>query len=188
MNKPRPPIVPDSPNFDPEEVLIEYLARKGMKLTNQRRTILREFFEVSEHMSAEELYQLVRASDPSIGQATVYRTLNLMRDAGLVRELRFSGDVTIFEPRLDSSHHDHLVCQECGRTYPVLDENIEKLQHKLADAHNFVLTSHRMYLFGICHECRERDPHKAARIVRNLEQGREQGGKKSGKGGAASSE
>jgi Fur family ferric uptake transcriptional regulator len=138
----------------PEDIFTVYLAQKGMKLTTQRRLIVKEFFQASEHMRAEDLYQRVRHTDPSVGQATVYRTLNLLRDAGLARELRFSNDVTIFEPRSDSTHHDHLICEECGKTVPVLDEIIEQLQNRLAEQHGFKLTSHRMYLYGICPDCR----------------------------------
>jgi Fur family ferric uptake transcriptional regulator len=141
--------------LNPEDVLTAYLAKKGMKLTNQRRLIVREFYKADEHMSAEELYQLVRKVDPSIGQATVYRALNLMRDAKLARELRFGTDVTIFEPHAGGTHHDHLVCEECGKTVPVLDEQIEALQTKLAEIHGFKPTSHRMYLYGICGECQK---------------------------------
>lgn len=146
---------------NPEDALTAYLAKKGMKLTNQRRLIVQEFFQPEAHWTAEELYQKVRKADPSIGQATVYRTLNLLRDAKLARELRFSNDVTIFEPRTSGNHHDHLICEECGKTMAVLDERIEELQTELARKHGFEPTSHRMYLYGICADCqtapKERD-------------------------------
>ncbi len=138
---------------NPEEKLAVYLAKKGMKLTNQRRLIVSTFCDhASEHLSAEELYQKLRVIDPSIGQATVYRTLKLMLDAGLARELHFGDDVARFEPYA-SDHHDHLICEECGKTVPVFDEKIESLQANLAAQHGFKPTSHRMYLFGICKEC-----------------------------------
>ncbi|MDR2051058.1 MAG: transcriptional repressor [Deltaproteobacteria bacterium] len=141
----------------PEEKLAGYLSRKGMKLTSQRRLILAEFYRGTEHhLSAEDLYQKLRVLDSSIGQATVYRTLKLMRDAGLARELHFGDDVTRFEPYLNTIHHDHLICEECGKTVPVLDEHIERLQSELAEQHGFKLTSHRMYLYGICLECMEK--------------------------------
>ena len=140
---------------NPEATLAAYLARKGMKLTSQRRLILAEFYKAEEHLSAEELYQKLRAVDGSIGQATVYRSLRLMRDAGLARELHFGNDVTRFEPFLEAPHHDHLICEECGKTVPVLDERIEQLQANLADLHGFKPTMHRMYLYGICPDCQE---------------------------------
>ncbi|MCL1890303.1 MAG: transcriptional repressor [Desulfovibrionaceae bacterium] len=143
-----------------EEKFAVYLSRRGMKLTSQRRLILAEFYKSEEHLSAEDLYRRLLGLDASIGQATVYRGLKLMRDAGLARELHFGGDVTRFEAHLESAHHDHLVCEECGKTVPVLDEHIERLQADLASRHGFRLTSHRMYLYGICPDCRggERRP------------------------------
>lgn len=145
----------------PEDIFSYYLSKQGMKLTNQRKLIVSEFFNVEEHrehLSAEDLYQKLRSIDPSLGQATVYRTLKLMRDAGLARELNFGDDVTRFEPKVGTSHHDHLICESCGKTLAVLDENIEVLQTNLARAHGFKLTGHRMYLYGICHECQTADP------------------------------
>ena len=96
---------------NPEHKLADYLAKRGMKLTSRRRLILAEFYKSSEHLSAEDLYQKLRILDSSIGQATVYRSLKLMRDAGLARELRFGSDVTRFEPHLEADHHDHLICE-----------------------------------------------------------------------------
>ncbi|MDR2891686.1 MAG: transcriptional repressor [Deltaproteobacteria bacterium] len=141
-------------SINPEKQLAAYLAETGLKLTNQRRLILQEFYHEEGHYSAEDLYQKVRKADATIGQATVYRTLNLLRDAGLARELHFGNDVAMFEPILDTVHHDHLICEKCGKAVAVLDEKIEELQTELAMRHNFKLTSHRMYLYGICAECR----------------------------------
>lgn len=141
---------------NPEQQLAEYLAKHGMKLTNQRRLILSAFYEAEAHLSAEELYQQLRSIDGSLGQATVYRTLKLMKEAGLAREHRFGDDVTRFEPRLGASHHDHLICDECGATVPVFNEQIETLQSELAHAHGYKPTSHRMYLYGICPDCQKK--------------------------------
>lgn len=141
---------------DPEKQLADYLAKNGMKLTNQRRMILSAFYKAEEHLSAEELYQQLRTVDSSLGQATVYRTLKLMKDAGLAREHRFGDDVTRFEPRLGEEHHDHLICEECGATVPVFNEQIEKLQGKLAKDHGYKPTWHRMYLYGICPDCQKK--------------------------------
>lgn len=138
---------------DPEQQLADYLAKNGMKLTNQRKLILSAFYEAEGHLSAEDLYQQLRNTDPSLGQATVYRTLKLMKDAGLAREHRFGDDVTRFEPRLGHGHHDHLICDGCGATVPVFNQQIEELQSELAREHGYKPTSHRMYLYGICPEC-----------------------------------
>lgn len=143
-------------NENPEKQLAEYLAKHGMKLTNQRKLILSAFYAAAGHLSAEELYQQLRTVDSSLGQATVYRTLKLMKEAGLAREHRFGDDVTRFEPRLGEGHHDHLICDDCGTTVPVFNEQIEKLQAELAHTHGYKPTSHRMYLYGICPDCQKK--------------------------------
>lgn len=141
---------------NPEPELINYLNKKGLKLTNQRRLIVNEFFKEDKHLSAEELYHILRGIDSYLGQATVYRTLKLLCEAGLARQLQFGDDVTRFEPRLRDDHHDHLICDDCGKTVSVYDEEIEKRQAKVAEENGFTLTSHRMYLYGICAECRKK--------------------------------
>jgi Fur family ferric uptake transcriptional regulator len=155
-------------SIKPEDALAAYMAQKGLKLTRQRRLIVKEFFQLDEHLNAEDLYQRVRKLDHSIGQATVYRTLNLLREAGLARELHFSNDVTIFEPLTDVAHHDHLICESCGKTVAVLDEIIEQLQTRLAEQHNFKLTSHRLYLYGVCPDCRTQGKAPRDRAVPDI--------------------
>lgn len=146
---------------DPLRIFTDYLAANGLKFTAQRRMILETMFQSDEHFSAEELFNKLRNMDPTIGQATVYRTLRLLRDCGMIRELRFGNDVVRYESKRDSKHHDHLICENCGKTIEFMDESIEKLQRKLASKMDFTLTSHRMYLYGLCKECRNKKDVKA---------------------------
>lgn len=129
-----------------------FLSSRGLKNTPQRRLIVETFLETTEHVTTEDLYALVRAIDPKVGQATVYRTLRLLCEAGIARELHFGDGMASYEPA-EGDHHDHLICTSCGKNLEVLDETIEELQVKLAAEHGFTLTSHRMYLYGICSEC-----------------------------------
>lgn len=129
-----------------------FLSSRGLKNTPQRRLIVETFLETTEHVTTEGLYALVRAIDPKVGQATVYRTLRLLCEAGIARELHFGDGMASYEPA-EGDHHDHLICTSCGKNLEVLDETIEELQVKLAAEHGFTLTSHRMYLYGICSEC-----------------------------------
>lgn len=139
---------------DPTSVFFDYLGRNGLKLTPQRRTILDVFLTTEEHLTPEELYNKVKTVDPAIGQATVYRTLKLLSLSGLAKEVHFGDGMTRYEQKYGHKHHDHLICEVCGKNIEVLDEKIEKLQHDLAASHGFVLTGHRMYLYGVCPDCR----------------------------------
>ena len=140
---------------DALSVFQKYLLHKGYKNTQQRLHILRAFLDFAGHCAAEELLGAARGRDPSVSQATVYRTLKLLCDAGLARELHFGDGLARFERRLDAEeHHDHLICEHCGRTIEFFSAGIERLQEELARQHNFVPTRHRLYLYGVCPGCR----------------------------------
>lgn len=140
-------------------VFRQYLRRCGLRNTPQRERIVDIFMREGGHLSAEELYERVRRQDTSLGQATIYRTLKLLCDAGLAREVRLEDSTTRYEPP-GESHHDHLVCERCGYMLEVCDPDIERLQLDLARRNNFVPTSHRMVLYGVCATCREKHSAK----------------------------
>lgn len=140
----------------PRETFLAYLREKGLALTPQRAVIAETFLKSTGHFSMEELHARVRQADPSIGQATVYRTLKLLVDSGLARELSTGEGAKLYEHDLGQGHHDHLICLGCGRKVEIVDPEIERLQVDLARAHGFELTRHTMLLFGICPACGRR--------------------------------
>ncbi len=107
------------------------------------------------HLSTEEVYDKVRSIDPSVGQSTVYRTMKLLCDAELAHEVHLGDGIVRYEPYREE-HHDHLVCEKCGKTVEILSDRMEKIQENVAKKHGFVLTSHTMCLYGICAECRKK--------------------------------
>lgn len=140
---------------DPLSDFLDFMNRRGLNTTAQRRVIARAFFEFPGHHSLEEFYQHVLALDPGIGQTTVYRTLKLLCDAGLATEIQFSDNITRYEVARPDSHHDHLVCLGCGTIVEIYDPRIETLQRELAEARGFSLTGHVHNLYGYCAACRE---------------------------------
>jgi Fur family ferric uptake transcriptional regulator len=140
----------------PQEVFAEYLANENLKMTPQRRVILDTLLRKNDHLSSEELYALVKKRDASIGQATVYRTLKLLSDSGLIEPLDFADGVTRYEPCYGKDHHDHLICEQCGKNIEIVDEVIERRQEQLAKEHGFTLIRHKMYLYGLCPDCRKK--------------------------------
>lgn len=141
---------------EPQSVFTEYLAKQNLKMTPQRRLILDVFLRDNGHFTSEELYSKVKEEDKSIGQATVYRTLKLLSDSGIAKEVHFGDGATRYEQKYGSEHHDHIICERCNKTVEVVDEDIERLQDALAAAHGFKLTGHKMYLYGLCRECRNK--------------------------------
>jgi len=95
----------------------------------------------------------VKLSYRTIGQATVYRTLKILSGSGIAKEVDFGDGVTRYELQSGDDHHDHLICEVCGRNEEVLDQTIEKLQEEVAARHGYRLTRHKMYLYGVCPDC-----------------------------------
>lgn len=133
--------------------LSAYLAEQGLKATRQRDEVLRQFVSAGRHLSAEELYVLVKKATPGIGYATVYRTLKLLAQAGLAHEQRFEDGFTRYEYNAGSAHHDHLICTKCGAIIEFENDQIEKLQALVAKKNRFLVQSHKLELYGLCSGC-----------------------------------
>ena len=133
-----------------------YLLAHNFKHSKQRKEILDIFLSIDRHLTAEELYLAVKQKYPSVGFATVYRTLKLLCATGLCRELKLESGPARYEHLYGHKHHDHLICTGCGRFVEVIDPEIERLQQKLSKTHGFLPQEHRMELYGICPECRDR--------------------------------
>lgn len=140
---------------NPHDILREYLLRHGLKASRQREIIADVFFRAGGHLRVDELLQEVRKIDPRVSQATVYRTMKLLTDCGLAAPRNFLDGQTRYE-RSDAGgeHHDHLICTDCGEIVEFVDERIEELQERVAKTHGFVVTHHKMELYGLCEECR----------------------------------
>lgn len=136
-----------------QDIFSQYLSRKGLRATPQRALILDEFLKHEQHVSAEELYDMVKQRDSTIGQATVYRVLKLLCEAGLAREIDFGDGTLRYEHLYGHEHHDHLVCTGCSKIIEVVDPAIELLQKALAERYGFRLSDHELYLYGTCAEC-----------------------------------
>ena len=130
------------------------LKKDGLKFTSQREAILATLYENPGHFTSEKLYMLLKEKYPSlsIGIATVYRTLALLEENGLVSSISLGLQGKKFEIA-NKPHHDHLICDRCGKIVEFENEEIERLQQKVAEANGFELTSHMMQLYGICSTC-----------------------------------
>lgn len=152
--------------IEKEKAFQDFIQRRGLKTTRQRSTIVRTFFQMRGHISVEELLREVKKANPKIGYATVYRTLHLLVESRLVEERRFGDGLARYEGRSEVEHHDHMICTECGQISEFFNPELEALQEKLADQHEFKIFRHRLELYGVCKnsaECQNRKKRKAAR-------------------------
>jgi Fur family transcriptional regulator, ferric uptake regulator len=132
------------------------LKEKGLKSTAQRDDIAHVFFGSHRHLSVDELYREVRKVNPRVGYATVYRTIKLLKDCSLADEQHFADGHTRYEnAERGDHHHDHIICDRCGKIVEFSDDDLERLQEDISTRLGFVLARHRLELYGICRECRE---------------------------------
>jgi Fur family ferric uptake transcriptional regulator len=144
-----------------QTIFIEHLQRSGLKRTSQRDLILDVFLRTEDHLSSEDLYRLVQKEDPSIGQTTVYRTLKLLTEAGLAREVRFGDGRTHYEHNYKHQHHDHMICTQCGKIIEFYSAELEAIQDAMAAKYRFEPTQHSLRILGTCADCRrEAKEHK----------------------------
>jgi len=126
----------------------------GGKRSSKRDRILEIFLAQKGHVTADELYDLVRREDPGIGRATVYRSLQWMVTAGIAHKVDFGEGRSRFEPSLRHPRHFHLICTQCHQSSEFLSSDIELILEEVAGARNFETVETEIKLFGICQECR----------------------------------
>jgi Fur family ferric uptake transcriptional regulator len=132
----------------------DHLRRQRLKSTAQRDTIVKVFLETQRHISVEELYLEVKRRNSRIGYATVYRTIKLLTECGLAAERHFRDGEARYESA-EKSHHDHLICESCGRIVEFEEPRIESLQQDIAKRLGFRFTGHKMELYGLCRDCQK---------------------------------
>lgn len=139
------------------EDLKQVLKDKGMKYTEQRAIILQILLNLDDHLSAEDVHEIVKKKYPNqnIGIATVYRTLNFLEEVKLISSISFGTEGKKYEGNTNE-HHDHLICTSCGKIVEFFDEEIEKKQELIAINNGFEITDHSMQIYGICENCKNK--------------------------------
>ena len=136
-----------------EKIFKEYLKRRRLKFTPERRAILAGIFSFHRHFDAEELYQRLWSKRRGLSRATIYRTLPLLVKSGLVAEaLRCQGRVS-YEHTFGHRHHDHMICLKCGKVIEFRDEEAERLQGSICKKYGFKAIEHRLGIKGYCRDC-----------------------------------
>ena len=132
---------------------ITVLRKEGLKITPQRIAVLVEALKDKGHRESEDIYLAIKSSQTHVSRATVYRTLNILVQNQFLRKLNLGDGRARYESKINSLHHDHLICVMCRKIIEFVDSDIEMLQEKIANKYQFSLTRHVHQLFGICKEC-----------------------------------
>ena len=135
----------------------ELLRDNSLKFTQQRELLFKTLYENEGHYTPEDLYTLIKKQNPklAISIPTIYRTLALLEESGIVNSLSFGAKGKKYEFGL-KEHHDHLICTECGKLIEFHDAMIEKRQEEIARKFNFKMTDHTMNITGICESCQKK--------------------------------
>ena len=130
------------------QTIEEKCISKGVKLTDQRRIIAKVMSEATDHPDVDELYKRVSKIDLKISIATVYRTVKLFEESGILTKHEFKGGKARYE-ELNEGHHDHLIDIKSGEIIEFIDDEIEKLQKKVAEKYGYTLVDHKLELYGV---------------------------------------
>ncbi|MBI4326809.1 MAG: transcriptional repressor [Chloroflexi bacterium] len=135
---------------------MEFLAGKNLRITSQRQAIIDSVFSTDQHFTAEQLLSWSRDRDKSVSRATVYRTLPLLTESGLVREMDFGKDYKFYDPNYaDHPNHSHIICQDCEKIVEFDSDKIEKLENEISHQLGFSVRSQRLQITGSCEELKK---------------------------------
>ena len=132
----------------------EFLASNNFRMTPERQVVLREVLKVQGHFTADDFYVRLRQHHPTVSRATIYRTLDLLIESGLVGKLDLGGSQAFYEYFYGRERHDHLVCVGCGSIIEFVEPAIEEIQAKVCTAFGFEMESRSHKILGRCETCR----------------------------------
>jgi Fur family transcriptional regulator, ferric uptake regulator len=141
----------------------EYLRDHNLPVTAQRMAIAEVVLGAQGHLSAEDVERELAVRGAAVGTATVYRTLEVLVRSGLVVARDFGEGFKRYEPARDAPHHDHLICDVCGRVVEFRDERLERMTMLIAEAHGFARRRHRLVIEGMCPDCQRGGTSSASR-------------------------
>jgi Fur family ferric uptake transcriptional regulator len=139
-----------------KEIFKKYLFGKGLKLTSERELILEEVFSRHDHFDAEDLSQAFRARSENVSRATIYRTLPLLVESGLVQEALRCGERVCYEHIYGHKSHGHMICMGCGKIIEFENSELEKIKKKVCKEHDFRPVEFRFGIKGYCRDCQKK--------------------------------
>ena len=135
---------------------MDFLSGKNLRLTAQRRAIIESAFSTRQHFTAEQLLDWSRRRDKSVSRATIYRTLPLLTESGLVREMDFGKNHKFYDPNYaEHPRHDHIICEDCEKIVEFESDKLEQLENEISQRLGFSVRAHRLQITAHCQEFRQ---------------------------------
>ena len=138
----------------------QFVDHEELRHTEQRDQVLGVFLGTERHVNVQELYDLVRKKHKGIGYATVARTVKLMCESGICRQVDFGDGSLRYEHKYGHEHHDHLICLKCGKFEEIYSPKLEKIQDELVKKYGYVQEKHKLDIFGLCPACAKKHIRK----------------------------
>lgn len=139
-----------------EEQFKYFLKEKRLKYTKERKKIIKAITVIQKHFAAEDIHQQIRKQKSRVSLATVYRTIPLLIESGLITETLYRGEKVVYEKIYNKPHHDHMVCLSCGKIIEFSNEKVEKLQEDICQQNCFIPIEHYLEIKGYCQECQDK--------------------------------
>jgi len=138
-----------------QKLFIQYLRENNLKVTQERLALLDEIFSTKEHLDADDLLARMKAKKRKVSRATVYRTLDLLVQCGLVRKSRLGSEHYFYEKVQPGKRHDHMVCTHCGKVLEFWDPEIDERQRQICQDHGFRPSFYSIQIQGLCADCQK---------------------------------
>ena len=136
-----------------KNLLSSALKKEGLRQTIQRQAVWDEIKSNDDHRDAEQIYSALRKNNLNVSRATVYRTIDVLYKNNLIRKIELGDSPSKYENKVNSDHHDHIICVQCGRIDEFVDDKIESQQDKIIDKLGFKMIRHIHQLFVLCKDC-----------------------------------
>jgi len=133
-----------------------FLRERSLPVTTQREQVAEALFAAGGHLSVEDVEKQLRGRDVHVGKATIYRTLDLLADSGMIVERDFGEGFRRYEHVPGHPHHEHLICLRCGKVVEFQNDRLERMKALIADEYGFQHSHHRLEIYGVCRDCQQR--------------------------------